>query len=463
LRRLSTTALGLAVLATLAVCGGAAGSSSKPGATAEAWAIRVVVPGRAGGATAVVDVPPAGATQSTASFAYPKDGSVIVTGATSAAASTTIGENANAAASGSVDDISIFDGEITLDSVTAKADAATGKNSAGGSFDGTGVDNLQALGHRRSKGRIDLGDWGYLTIGAHGVDTTAPTGAEGYHGFVTGLDVHLNLAHGGLPPGSEIVLGYAETEVQTAPATPVPLPLAPGEPLAPLGPMPGDRPQLLPKVTGPLIGVPQQVTPKIGGGPYVFPVYGSSEFIDTYGTYRPDVSGYYHHGDDIFGKLGQPLVAVADGTVFSVGWNAVGGLRLWLRDRRGDEFYYAHLVAYSTAAVDGARVRAGQVLGFMGATGDAVGTPVHLEFEVHPVSLLYLGYDGAVDPTSYLESWRKLTTLPYPVPPGWAPSVPGTKIVAPIPGAELVGVADISSADGLDPASLLRALKPKKG
>jgi hypothetical protein len=41
--------------------------------------------------------------------------------------------------------------------------------------------------------------------------------------------------------------------------------------------------------------------------------------------------------------------------------------------------------------------------------------------------------------------------------------VPGTKIVAPIPGAELVGVADISSADGLDPASLLRALKPKKG
>ena len=40
----------------------------------------------------------------------------------------------------------------------------------------------------------------------------------------------------------------------------------------------------------------------------------------------------YHHGDDIFGQLGQPLVAVADGTVFSVGWNKVGGNRLWLLD-----------------------------------------------------------------------------------------------------------------------------------
>ena len=47
----------------------------------------------------------------------------------------------------------------------------------------------------------------------------------------------------------------------------------------------------------------------------------------------PTVSGGWHHGEDIFGPLGTPLLAVADGTVFSVGWNDIGGWRLWLRDR----------------------------------------------------------------------------------------------------------------------------------
>jgi murein DD-endopeptidase MepM/ murein hydrolase activator NlpD len=447
--------VGLAVAATLTASSATAGSAA-PGADATAWAIRIVVPGAAGGATAVVQVPPATGEQTTASFAFPKDGSVVVTGQTSAFANTTVAAHAQATASASVDDVSIFDGEITADSVTAQAAAQTGKASAAGSFGGTAVVNLQALGHRRAHGRVRLGDWGWLTIGANGVDTSAPTGAYGYHGFVTAIDVHLDTSHGGLPAGSEIVLGYAETQVQTAPATPLPLPLAPG------GPVPGDRPQLLPKVTGPLIGVPQVITPRIAGGPYVFPVYGPEEFIDTYGAFRGDVEGDYHHGDDIFGKLGQPLVAVANGTLFSVGWNKVGGNRLWLRDRQGNEFYYAHLAAFSTAASNGARVKAGQVIGFMGDTGDAEGTPTHLHFEVHPLGLLYLGYDGAVDPTRYLQSWKRLSTLPYPVAPGWAPSVPGARLLAPMPGAVLLGVSDISSADGLDPASLVRAVRPKK-
>jgi murein DD-endopeptidase MepM/ murein hydrolase activator NlpD len=461
-RRLTTVTLALAVLGTLAAASGSAEVSKQPGATAESWAIKVVVPGAAGGSTAVAQSPPAGATETTAAFAYPRDGSVILTGDTSASASTAIGSLASANAASSADDVSIFDGEITADSVAAGADAATGQSSATGSFGGTGVVNLQVLGQKKKHGRVDLGDWGYLTVGAHGIDTSAPTGAFGFNGFVTGLDVHLNQAHGGLPAGSEIVVGYAETQVQTAPKAPTPLPLAPGEPLV-SGPMPGDRPQLLPKVTGPLVGVPQVITPAIDGGPYVFPVYGRVSYVDTFGAFRPDVPGNYHHGDDIFGRLGQPLVAVANGTVFSVGWNTVGGNRLWLRDRQGNEFYYAHLAAFSTTAVDGARVKAGEVIGFMGDTGDAEGTPVHLHFEVHPVSLLYLGYNGAVDPTTYLESWKRLTTLPYPVAPGWAPTAPGSKITAPTPGAELLGVSDISSGDGLDPASVLRALKPKSG
>jgi len=64
----------------------------------------------------------------------------------------------------------------------------------------------------------------------------------------------------------------------------------------------------------------------------------------------------------IFAPLGTPLVAVADGSLFNVGWNDVGGNRLWLRDGAGNEFYYAHLSAYSPLAREGAQVRAGDTL-----------------------------------------------------------------------------------------------------
>ena len=101
------------------------------------------------------------------------------------------------------------------------------------------------------------------------------------------------------------------------------------------------------------------------------------------------------------------------------------------------------------------------MIGFMGDTGDAEGTPTHLHFEVHPVSLLFLGYDGAVDPTPYLASGSTSRTSPFPVATGWAPTVPGT-IQAPPPGAVLIGSTDISTADGLDPSSL-RRLAPAPG
>ncbi len=46
------------------------------------------------------------------------------------------------------------------------------------------------------------------------------------------------------------------------------------------------------------------------------------------------------------------------------------------------------------------------MLGYVGNSGDAELTPPHLHFEIHPAALLGLGYDGAVDPTTYLRSWR---------------------------------------------------------
>jgi murein DD-endopeptidase MepM/ murein hydrolase activator NlpD len=150
---------------------------------------------------------------------------------------------------------------------------------------------------------------------------------------------------------------------------------------------------------------------------------------------------------------------VADGTVFSVGWNDVGGNRLWLRDKSGNEFYYAHLSAFSPLARNGRQVRAGDVLGFVGNTGDAEGTPPHLHFEIHPLALLGLGYDGVVSAYNYLLAWRRLEDVRFVPGAAWLP-LPG-QATAPEPGAYLLETRDISSLSGLDPGSLRRAFAPK--
>ena len=195
-----------------------------------------------------------------------------------------------------------------------------------------------------------------------------------------------------------------------------------------------------------------KVHPKLTAGRYVFPVYGPASYSDTFGAARADVT--YHHGDDIFGQLGQPLLAVADGTIFSVGWNKIGGNRLWLLDGQGNEFYYAHLSAFSTARRE-RRAREGRRR--WSASWATPATPrgrrTTSTSRCTRSSLLYLGYDGAVDPTPYLDAWQHQQDLPFPVAAGWAPAIPGGP-AAPEPGAILLGMTDISTADGLDPASL---------
>ena len=141
----------------------------------------------------------------------------------------------------------------------------------------------------------------------------------------------------------------------------------------------------------------------LAGGGYVFPIAGEASFSDSFGVPRTTT---WHHGIDVFAELGTPLVAVADGTLSDVGWNDVGGKRLWLRDAAGNQFYYAHLAGFSPLAREGAVVRAGDVVGFVGDTGDAQGTPPHLHFEIHPPELSDQGYDGVVNPYPYLVAWR---------------------------------------------------------
>jgi len=448
------------VLALLAFVSTSAGEGAdSPGANASAYAIRIAVPSQPVTATGTAVSPPAAAPVTTSSFVFPGDGSVVSAASTTASATTAIATNASARAEADVTQLSLFKGEVTADAVTARVSAGTGYSGAGGNTTGTTVVNLRVQGQPVTGGKVTVGDWGELTVAGSTVDTSAPTGAKGYKTAVTELDLKLTADHGGLPAGTDIQIGTALAAVQTAPpatTTTTTTTETTGGPDQ--GPSVGDAPSLRPKSGGKTKPQPLKVQPKLTAGRYVFPVYGPTSYIDTFGAKRADVT--YHHGDDIFGSLGQPLVACTDGIVFSVGFNKIGGNRLWIVDRAGNQFYYAHLSAFAINAVNGARVKAGQVIGFMGNTGDAEGTPYHLHFEIHPVSFLYLGYDGAVDPSPYLDAWQHQQDLPFPIAGGWIPPIPGIGPAAPEPGAILLGMHDISTADGLDPGSLEAALAP---
>jgi murein DD-endopeptidase MepM/ murein hydrolase activator NlpD len=451
--RLSAAACAAVLVLVVAASEGSAEQSA--GATARAWAIKVIVPGQQDAVSSRVLTAPDDSVAFDGPYAYPADGSIVAASSVTTSVTAASGVQASADASSAVTALSIFKGEITADTVTGETHALASEASASGDVGLTGLTTLTVLGQPvtpTANQQIPLADWGYaiaLEQKSQPVDTPTP----GYHNFVTALDVFLTADHDGLPAGSELQIGYAEANVQAS--QPAPIPTAPSGPTTSTGTT-GKPPGVKKKGLLPVIGKPPDVTPKLTAGGYVFPVYGNSSFIDTFGAFRGDVSGGWHHGDDIFAALGSPLLAVSHGTVFSVGWNRVGGWRLWLRDDAGNEFYYAHLSAYSPLAVNGAIVQAGDVLGFVGDTGDAAGTPYHLHFEVHPVGLLGLGYDGAVDPTSYLLGWEHLKDVRFDAVSGWTPALhPGN---APKAGAILLQSSDISSASGLDPASINRAL-----
>ena len=298
---------------------------------------------------------------------------------------------------------------------------------------------------------VPVSNWGTLTVGAQAdLPKLAPL-----RYWAAALEVKLTSAHAGLPAGTLVLIGYAAAN--HAPAKPPPPPpppvtttTAPTTTTVPTTtttttapkPKPTPRPKPKPPVKKqppkkthkpkphkkkapkkPAIGQPLTGTPPLGGR-YLFPVAGQTDWGDSYGGARSDVPGNWHHGDDLFAPLGTPVVAVADGTIFAVGWNRVGGWRLWLVDHSGNDFYYAHLSGYTTLARNNRSVRRGDVIGFVGNTGDAFTTLPHLHFEVHPNGLLYLGYDGAVDPTTYLRSWslpERVKVLPPVELPDGAP------------------------------------------
>lgn len=136
-----------------------------------------------------------------------------------------------------------------------------------------------------------------------------------------------------------------------------------------------------------------------------------SELKDTYGAGRS--GGRLHKGVDIFAKQGTPVVAAAEGVIVKRDSNAVGGISVY---QRGSDartiYYYAHLHGYRPGLKEGDLVRPGDVIGYVGSTGNVTGSP-HLHFSIHTVT----------DPNRW---WKGRDLNPYDllVPDG-APSVKG--------------------------------------
>ncbi|HUF02077.1 MAG TPA: M23 family metallopeptidase [Gaiellaceae bacterium] len=400
------------------------------------------------------------------SFQYPANGSILSIGRSRAVVTVQPGEAAAAQALSEAIVLSFFEGEIVAGKVSASVSAGASVRSAGAKVEQSEVQGLSALGQAvstRPGTTVPLADWGALGVLSQETGIR-PTGAPAASGSVVALRIRLTAAHGGLPAGSEIVVGSAQaTAVADVPDRP-----RPQEPAQPRPAQPRPRPPARPTPPEPdptgraIPGGPVRVAPEVSAslsaGGYVFPVYGPVSFGDSFGAPRPNVAGGWHHGEDIFAPLGTPVLAVAGGTLHTIGFTPIGGYRLWLRDRSGNEFYYAHLAAYSPLAVEGRTVEGGDVIGFIGDSGDAEGGSPHLHFEIHPASMLGLGYDGVVAPYPILLAWSRAEDISFAAGRVFVPSgVAGSSL--PPPGAVLLQVEDIAGTSGLVPGALERVLQ----
>jgi murein DD-endopeptidase MepM/ murein hydrolase activator NlpD len=122
----------------------------------------------------------------------------------------------------------------------------------------------------------------------------------------------------------------------------------------------------------------------------VCPVDGAVSFVDSWGA--PRSGGRSHKGVDMMAARGTPLVAIESGTISRTGNGGLGGITLWFRGDSGDSYYYAHLDGIAAGIGGGTRVAVGQLVGYVGSTGNAVYTAPHLHFEWHP------GGGSAVNP-----------------------------------------------------------------
>lgn len=148
--------------------------------------------------------------------------------------------------------------------------------------------------------------------------------------------------------------------------------------------------------------------PFAGAGPggaakLLIPVQGveAASLVDTYEQARGQ--GRRHDAIDIMAPRGTPVLAASDGVVMKLFRSERGGITLYeLAPDRRTIYYYAHLDRYAAGMAEGRVLRRGEVLGYVGDTGDAGPGNYHLHFEVSTTE----------DPDRY---WGGVPQNPYPL------------------------------------------------
>lgn len=119
----------------------------------------------------------------------------------------------------------------------------------------------------------------------------------------------------------------------------------------------------------------------------IIPVAGvrPSQLSDTYGA--PRSRGRTHEGIDIFAPEGTPVLAAAAGVVVGRDSSALGGISLYLRDLDGRTIYFhGHLQRYRSGLKEGDLVRQGEVIAYVGQTGNVPAGRPHLHFSAYTVA-----------------------------------------------------------------------------
>lgn len=132
-----------------------------------------------------------------------------------------------------------------------------------------------------------------------------------------------------------------------------------------------------------------------------FPVAGLAWWQDDWRAYRCCPYPHLHQGLDMFAPRGTPVVAASDGVVTQKVVTAISGLAVEIMDGARTEYFYAHLSGFAPGIDVGTRVRIGQVLGYVGNTGNATRTSPHLHFEIQPQGV-------PVPPMPIVNGWLRL-------------------------------------------------------
>ena len=306
------------------------------------------------------------------------------------------GGRARARASAAARSVSIFGGLVTAYGVRRVAEASgSGATRYRGRVDGLKVDG-RMVGRVDASERYDIGDGAGYVFTNRGARGLVVKLLRATNGFPAGATVAVVTVRAGAENGA--APGAALTPAPTATPAPRAKRAKPAKPAKPRKKDASGKKKKLARRKAPK--VPGRLTAKR----FAFPVYGrDARIADDFGADRQIGA---HQGNDVFAAFGAPVLAVTDGELFKVGTLPISGNRLWLRSDAGDEFFYAHLSAFSPAAVNGRRVKAGQVLGFTGNTGDAEPTPPHVHFEIHP------GGGDAIDPFEILSAWQEKRDVP---------------------------------------------------